>query len=1667
MNDLVKSRSRRKTISVFIVIGLMSVLVVGYFAYRLFNDTVPYTSLKPENERVFAVRFDPSYYYNPYARPAGIAENLAKKWKDAGINTVFYRAYDPKHGAFYRTGYRMNREGDFGRYGLLEQVLDVCHKSGIRVFAWFPVLNHAGAWRANPQWRTKKADGGDYRAEGLQYPLCARNPEVRRWWNGFITDFLKTYPAIDGIDFGEPIISWNADDACYCRICRAKFKTDPKRRSDIRAAALTEILENSIRRVHRFGKTAVLTTVQVAGANGDLLDFGELSAMTGLDLTALLTAENGSRPDIVCPEFLWQQLRYRHEGQTVSSGTGRAVKSVFTPEWTQKACRRFIDQLETGIRVVAHVELTDFPGVDVKSRDLQTAMEAALRAGASGIDIYSSREIDRESAWPIVKLIATRKTVSPRRCLVLYTGGGSAPVDAIQTGELLRHFSAKVTILPLQSYKKDMGRSRDVVFVIGTKLPDAIPRALKADILAGSPVVCWVGDGISMLLNDKAVSRRLGLEYVDTVENRFNHVTYKSIDLPKQSPWTHIVRPLNRRRCEVLATTAGHDESAIPYAVRCDRRFWYFADLPTAYTIEGGNYLVFADLLHDILGQDHKAKQPALVRIEDVHALSNPKALKRIADMLNAEGVPFQVAVVPIYVFPAENIRVALHERPETVKALLYMVKKGGVIVMHGVTHQRYGESTADYEFWDPVAGSAPRGETKAAIRERIEKGLAELHRCGLYPLMWETPHYAASQSFYNIINDYFSIAMERRQALDVLGTDQLFPYLITSDRFGQTIVPENLGYVPLNHQDARTMLDLAANMKVVRDGVASFFFHPFIDVKVLKTIVRTMKNNGWRFTSIRDLSITVRGPESIVTNVPGQTLSPAGEGLARDARLDFPGIPERRFPFMTGGKTGSETVGTDLSPGQLYVRQIKALPLEKTGADAPVAESAAHGKSVIITNAAGEHCRVPRPLILRNDESEPGDSVDDKSAKKWEILLGLAGVNVESIAINHFTRIPPWVNLVVAPRSVARALTDDQVSNILWALKRGDISLVADGFGALSDELGIEPVGKPTEVTRIQDVSYPGVDIRPNPSYPFRFFEAPSDASFVYTDRVSKMPMVITGAYAKGKYLFTGGDTPGNGPYGGGCYPYLLSHLFSAMNMYPMIRKNAGEIFFNPGERENISIEELVAQWRRSGIRIIHAAAWHVYPEWTYDYKRLIRLAHAGGMLVYAWFEPPWINEKFWLEHPQWREKNALGIDAVNGWRKPMALGDPDCFDAAWTEMKRMLTGYEWDGVLINRLGWESGDGIREPELYTPFSPAICDAFVKEYGVDPRRWQVLSAPDRRNMLAEFEKFRSREARKWASDLLERLNSLNAGSNSQWEMIINNDETRKNSGLDKDDMLGFRTRFGLLLVRSAGPEAQWEPPSNDYDLTRLFIAPQHFNTSFIDGAPTAYPTGTAMYERLCEMVEARHRFIIDSESSIYQVDQSMLPFIFARSVRESWDGDQMLLSSPVSSQISLPVGSEDLISIDGKPAVSINGRYAIIPEGSHRLTMKRPWPEFASIDSNARLRDFSAELFSATATKQGVMIDYSAVCHAVAVLNEKPLKVVENDIALPCEPRKAYSGWTLTLPKGRHQLEIHTRSMMSTMLSMFSLGVSRTIVAISIFAMLGLFFIGVLRKEKK
>jgi uncharacterized protein YdaL len=198
-----------------------------------------------------------------------------------------------------------------------------------------------------------------------------------------------------------------------------------------------------------------------------------------------------------------------------------------------------------------------------------------------------------------------------------------------------------------------------------------------------------------------------------------------------------------------------------------------------------------------------------------------------------------------------------------------------------------------------------PTDSTSWAL-SRVDAARHEYCRTGLpQPTIFEFPHYAGSPVDYAAIGSRFSTRYERSLYYPgkLTGTvdttrfaGQFFPYDVT-DVYGSKVIPENLGDIsPLeqNHHPARfpaQLVEAARANLVVRDGFASFFWHPFLSLDYLKQTVEGIQALGYTFVGAPTLAAPATPVGSVKCGGKGQTKKLTGSpGTDKEPRT--PALP-------------------------------------------------------------------------------------------------------------------------------------------------------------------------------------------------------------------------------------------------------------------------------------------------------------------------------------------------------------------------------------------------------------------------------------------------------------------------------------------------------------------------------------------------------------------------------------------------------------------------------------------------------------------------------------------------------------------------------------------------------------------------------------------------------
>ena len=78
-----------------------------------------------------------------------------------------------------------------------------------------------------------------------------------------------------------------------------------------------------------------------------------------------------------------------------------------------------------------------------------------------------------------------------KRCLVLHDGEDGLS-DAVQTGELLRHFKTSVELKALSEYAPGDADAYAAVFYVGTSAGAEVPADLLHDLSTSEASFCWL-----------------------------------------------------------------------------------------------------------------------------------------------------------------------------------------------------------------------------------------------------------------------------------------------------------------------------------------------------------------------------------------------------------------------------------------------------------------------------------------------------------------------------------------------------------------------------------------------------------------------------------------------------------------------------------------------------------------------------------------------------------------------------------------------------------------------------------------------------------------------------------------------------------------------------------------------------------------------------------------------------------------------------------------------------------------------------------------------------------------------------------------------------------------------------------------------------------------------
>ena len=589
--------------------------------------------------------------------------------------------------------------------------------------------------------------------------------------------------------------------------------------------------------------------------------------------------------------------------------------------------------------------------------------------------------------------------------------------------------------------------------------------------------------------------------------------------------------------------------------------------------------------------------------------------------------------------------------------------------------------------------------------------------------------------------------------------------------------------------------------------------------------------------------------------------------------------------------------------------------------------------------------------------------------------------------------------------------------------LDRGAI-LILEGQSLLAESFGFHATEKPHIIVRsVEDVRASKLHIVWEKPLDIPVFEIPKEARVFAAERWQGVPLMAGFKRSKGAVLWIAASP---GPHGYERFPYIPQAL-ADLGLETPFRSERLWAFFDSSYRSRVDIDYFAARWKAAGIGALHVAAWHYWerdPQADEYLRKLIEACHRNGIVVYAWFELPHVSEKFWDQHPEWREKTALLQDAQLDWRKLMNLTNRAAFAEVSKGMRDLIGRFDWDGVNLAELYFESLEGFDNPARMTPMNDDVRAEFRAKEGFDPFDLFRSIKVKQGSALAQFVDFRADLARR-----------------QQAEWLAQIDEIRKTKPYLDLALTHVDDRFDTTMREKIGADAsKILPMLNAHDFTFLIedpatiwnLGPQRYPQiaaryagltpaqdklaidinvveRYQDVYPTKQQTGTELFELVHTAAASFPRVALYFENSILSPDLALLSAAASSVDRAEIIAGKLI----VESRRGAGIPWQGPALVDGKPWPVLNEKTLWLARGAHSI-------EAAQKATALRILDFNGDLKSAKATTDGLEFAYQSSARAMATLEQAPHKV-EIDGA---EVKPEMIGNVLILPRGQHLVTV-------------------------------------------
>ncbi|MCX7709569.1 MAG: stalk domain-containing protein [Clostridia bacterium] len=630
---------------------------------------------------------------------------------------------------------------------------------------------------------------------------------------------------------------------------------------------------------------------------------------------------------------------------------------------------------------------------------------------------------------------------------------------------------------------------------------------------------------------------------------------------------------------------------------------------------------------------------------------------------------------------------------------------------------------------------------------------------------------------------------------------------------------------------------------------------------------------------------------------------------------------------------------------------------------------------------------------------------------KQYSTALASIGIHLEKVNISHAREIDLQdVKLLIVPGEITGELGSDYCKEIIDQTKEG-LLLITEQKSLISEGLGIRFQGSSFDVNSIQDKFHTEADIRWPDKLTIEDFDEEGLEVFC-RERVTQKPVLAGGTVGKGKFIYIG--IPFDKPWAWGFsrFPFFHEAMIEFFKMKPEKSRNKLMTYVDWGYHYADNPIKLANQLGEYGVNEVHLSAWYSFKNCSEFFKKFIDQCHANGILVYCWLELPMVSKEFWDVHPEWREKTANGKDAQIDWRYLMALENPNCMEAVKKEISEIMDGFDWDGIDLAELYFESpGGGFDRSDIFTPMNEYVRKDFKQRYNIDPIELFNTESPyfykKDKAVFDTFVDYRAELCLKLNKELMEFIKSKrNQYSKSSFDITLTQIDSvidqrmKTNIGVDSSAFMKLQEEYDFTL-QVEDPFTLWSLGPDRYkDIVQSYRPNMSANgriavdINIVERWDTIFPTkkqtGLEFLGLLSEASMYSDQVCIYAANTPYPYDFQYAKYALASLAKvHKLYKNEYHTESPYAFLFEIETkGKEIILNGNEWPCVSEDG--IIIPSGMNRLEIRERKDDINKVF----ITGISTNSFNCVRSSEDIQLKYSDKRNVYISLNKKPSQIL-------------------------------------------------------------------------